>query len=143
MPFFLPRYFASGLKLTSEKTCDLKSDKNGVCIIQFDFPPENAVKYSLQYKLLKMESSSGCKEADLTSKIVFNSKTVDGYSFEIRFLEKGVYKFVTYYGPYQYSPLRLCEFKLVCCDLPEKQTVLPFECPLLGWDPGSYSHAAG
>ncbi|XP_060564689.1 lim and transglutaminase domain protein ltd-1-like [Ruditapes philippinarum] len=68
MPYFLPPYFSSGLELTSERKCHLKSDKNGVCVIQFHFPLAKAVTYPLQYELLEMESPPGCETVELSSK---------------------------------------------------------------------------
>lgn len=143
MPYLLPPFFGVGLKLTSEPKCEVDS-KDGFCKIEMKGDPANAHMLVLKYELfLKSNTTDTAEVGDQQSRMVFNLRAGDLFTFDIRFLNTGDYKLVVYGGPHKSPALRLLETKLVCNKQMAGRNLLPLSCPKIGWGPGPFSVEAG
>ena len=149
MPYLLPPFHGLGLQLVSERKCVLDS-VDGFCIVEFRGRNTNSHMINLQYELFRKENSEsedGEREdfpPSIFKRMVFNYRANEHFVFEIRFPREGTYKLVIYGGPYKYTALRLCEFRINCKkSVPKGVGLLPMECDDIGYGPGPVCMNAG
>ncbi|WAR22477.1 HIL-like protein [Mya arenaria] len=142
MPYLLPPFHGLGLQLVSDRKCHLEST-DGFCKIELKGRNTNSHLLNLQYELFKKGDEDN-QDKSVFPRMVFNYRANEYFVFEIRFPTEGTYKLVIYGGPYKYTALRLCEFRIDCKKtMPSSLGLLPLCCDDIGYGPGPVCMAAG
>ena len=144
LPLLFPAFFRFGLKLLTEPSCVLYSDK-GKVKIWFLESHGNAHKLTLQFDLFLLNSK--CPNTQILvpklNRLVLHCRHSDLFYFEIRLPIEGTFRLDIQGGYHKSHSLRLCQFKLICESRMENFSYVPFDPGMLMWGPGPMCNEYG
>lgn len=141
MPLLQTSYFAFGFNLVSEHTSVVEST-DGFCKVVLKCDRVIAEDTELKYELFQksQDETKSSFDEDKWSRMVFNLRERELFTFEVRFPSTGIYKLDISLKP---MSALLISTKLICNTPMSGRSLLPLSCAEIGWGPGPTCEKAG